>query len=178
MPMKRTPFLCALLALLLLAGCAPSRPPPIAVDRPPPSLEPVPPAPAEAEGAAVFGYEDYNDEDAIVRLGPATGAAVRALLADATQAAAAGEIERSGALIERALRIEPNHPVLWHYFARYRFAVGDFAAATGAAQRSNASGASRRLQIDNWTLIAESRRRGGDAEGARQAAERVRILLR
>jgi hypothetical protein len=60
---------------------------------------------------------------------------------------------------------------LWYRLADTRLEEGRLEQAVGLAAKSNSlATADRSLQADNWKLIAEVRRRQGDA-GAAAAAE-------
>jgi len=109
---------------------------------------------------------------------PGTSRAVIALLAEARAAIEAGDTVVAETKLERALRIEPRNPVLWHYMARLRLVQNRPRQAAGLAARSNSLDRTgdRHLQAGNWRLIAEARDRLGDREGARRAeAEAERL---
>ncbi len=113
---------------------------------------------------------------------PGTSRAVIALLEQARAAIDAGDAVVAETRLERALRIEPRNPVLWHYMARLRLVQNRPKQAAGLAARSNSLDrtGNRRLQSSNWRLIAEARDRLGDREGARRAeaeAERLEAGL-
>ncbi|HVL35497.1 MAG TPA: tetratricopeptide repeat protein, partial [Burkholderiales bacterium] len=70
----------------------------------------------------------------------------------------AGRLAEAGASLERALRIEPRNPRLWHELARVRLAQGQFAQAEHLAARSNSFAAGDgTLRAQNDKLIAEAR---------------------
>lgn len=126
------------------------------VERPPASRVPVPP------------------QTPVVRQQPA---AVVALLDTAEQQANDGNLEAASASLERAIRIDPRNPALWHHLANVRLAQGDAAAAEQLAVKSNSLAAGNRAQQRrNWELIARARRAQDDAAGARQAEQRARAL--
>jgi Tfp pilus assembly protein PilF len=86
--------------------------------------------------------------------------------------AAAGNLASAAASLERALRIEPRNPRLWHELARVRLKQGQYAQAESVAARSNSWAADdRALRAENWRLIAQAREARGDTEGARAALE-------
>jgi Tfp pilus assembly protein PilF len=136
----------AVLALVvLLAACATPEQQP-APEAPPPV---VPAPPAHKENVAVAG-----------------------LLESARAEAAGGNLANAAASLERAIRIEPRNPRLWHELARVRLKQGQYAQAESVAARSNSwAGDDRSLRAENWRLIAESRRARGDEEGARAATD-------
>jgi tetratricopeptide (TPR) repeat protein len=143
--MKRLLFLLA-----FLAGCA----------TPPPGPEPD--KPAEEEVPVVTPASPPVKENI----------AVAGLMETARADAASGNLANAAASIERALRIEPRNPRLWHELARVRLKQGQYAQAENVAARSNSwAGDDRALRAENWRLIAESRKARGDTEGAQKALE-------
>jgi Flp pilus assembly protein TadD len=133
----------------LLAGCATPPGPP---DTPPEKPEPPPVAPAPPP--------------------PKENIAVAGLMETARADAASGNLANAAASLERALRIEPRNPRLWHELARVRLKQGQFAQAENVAARSNSwAGEDRALRAENWRLIAESRKARGDSEGAQKALD-------
>jgi len=106
-----------------------------------------------------------------------TSAAVLDLLERARAASRRGELHKAEALLERAIRIEPRNPVLWHYMAKVHLHRGRAQRAAGLAARSNSlAGADRALRADNWRIIAHARQAMGDAAGAREAQARASAL--
>lgn len=158
--MNRTTGRAILWVLLTLAaGCA-TLPPP--AQRP---TETAPPATPRSEEAA----------PAPPRSGPAErrGATV-ALLADADALEHSGELDRAAAVLERALRIAPDDPLLWHRLASVRLRQGRVDQAEQLARKSNLLASSDpALQARNWQLIADARRSRGDEAGARIAEEKA-----
>jgi len=137
----------ALLAVLL-AGCAAPTPTPEATPEQPPV---VPATPPRQENIAIAGLMD-----------------------SARSEAAAGNLAGAAASLERALRIEPRNPRLWHELARVRLKQGQHAQAESVAARSNSwAGEDKALRAENWRLIAETRRARGDTEGAQAALEQA-----
>ena len=133
----------SLVILVVLAGCATPEPQPV----PEP---PAPPPPLQhKENIAVAG-----------------------LMESARSEAAAGNLASAAASLERAIRIEPRNPRLWHELARVRLKQGQYAQAESVAARSNSwAGDDRALRAENWRLIAESRRARGDEDGAKAALD-------
>lgn len=135
--------------LAFVAGCATPPGPP---DAPPEKPEPPPVAPAPPP--------------------PKENIAVAGLMETARADAASGNLANAAASLERALRIEPRNPRLWHELARVRLKQGQFAQAENVAARSNSwAGEDRALRAENWRLIAESRKARGDSEGAQKALD-------
>lgn len=79
--------------------------------------------------------------------------------------------------IERALRIEPDNPVLWVELGQVWMAEGDAAQADGTSRRALALAAGdRQVEASAWRLIAESlRARGRNQEAV--DADRQAITL-
>jgi tetratricopeptide (TPR) repeat protein len=103
--------------------------------------------------------------------------AIVSLLNTANAQSRAGDHARAAATLERAIAIEPDNPWLWHRLAATRLAEGRLEqAASLAAKSSSLPAADRSLQADNWKLIAEVRRRQGDAGAAAAAEAQARKL--
>ena len=76
--------------------------------------------------------------------------------------------------IERAIRIQPKNPELWHALALSRLRLGQNELAEDLAKKSNSFAKNEAdLTRANWRLIAESRQKRGDGVGAQQARERT-----
>ncbi len=102
---------------------------------------------------------------------------VIALLNRANEQSRAGDLDQAGASLERALRIDPDNPWLWHRLALVRLFQKQNEQAVSMAGKSNAlAPGNRRLQADNWRLIAQARERMGQLAGARSAAARAAEL--
>ncbi len=103
---------------------------------------------------------------------------VIARLADqARQRMDADDPDGAAATIERALRIDPQNPRLWHLLAQIQMNRGQLAQAEQLARKSNVLARNRpALQAANWRLISEVARRRGDDAGADAAAARAEAL--
>jgi predicted Zn-dependent protease len=96
--------------------------------------------------------------------------AVIALLDQAQLHNDAGQREAAGASLERALRIEPRNPWLWHELAQLRLTQGQYGQAVSLARKSTSfSVKDRHLQALNWRLIGNARVAQGDTSAAEQA---------
>jgi Tfp pilus assembly protein PilF len=105
---------------------------------------------------------------------PKENVAIAGLMDSARSDYAAGNLPNAAASLERALRIEPRNPRLWHELARVRLKQGQYAQAESVAARSNSwAGDDKGLRAENWRLIAEGRRARGDTEGAQAALEQA-----
>jgi len=104
--------------------------------------------------------------------------AVVALLDDADRYSASGKKQQAAASLERALRIDPKNPLLWHKLARLRLEEGQWDQALAMAKKSNVLAAGdKKLQSDNWLIIARAREATGDKEGAQQAMNMAQQLI-
>ncbi len=105
--------------------------------------------------------------------------AVVALLDRAQTDNTAGQHEAAGASLERALRIEPRNPWLWHELAQVRLDEGQYAQAITLARKSNSFAAGQhRVQAENWQLIGKARVALGDSAGAEQALKQAEELAK
>jgi tetratricopeptide (TPR) repeat protein len=130
--------------LLLLAGCA-GVTQPSAESAAPAAQEQ--PAPVMSENRAVIALLDLARTDN-----------------------EAGRREAAGASLERALRIEPRNPWLWHQLSQVRLTQGQYEQAISLARKSNSfAGHQLRVQAENWQVIGKARVAQGDSTGAEQA---------
>ena len=94
-------------------------------------------------------------------------AAVATLL---RKAESADSPQAAAATLERALRIEPDNPLVWNRLAKVRLEQGRPEQAEATAMKSNALAADRpALWPENWGIIADARSRQGDDAGAAEA---------
>jgi Flp pilus assembly protein TadD len=98
------------------------------------------------------------------KLSPATGALVQ----QAHTQAQAGAYAPAAATIERALRIEPENPLLWIELGQIRLSENNAAQADGLGHKALAlATGDPQAQASAWRLIAESLRvRGRNQEAA------------
>jgi Tfp pilus assembly protein PilF len=88
--------------------------------------------------------------------------AVAGLMQSARSDTAAGRLSNAAASLERALRIEPRNPRLWHELARVRLKQGEHAQAESMAARSNAwAGNDSALRAANQQVIEAAREAAG-----------------
>ena len=142
-------------------GGGPSLPAPAPPAQTPPPAEP-PPAPAETPPPQPpRSYE--------------LGAAARSLVEQAHAQAAGGNYVVAAGSIERALRIEPNNPLLWIELGQVRQSEANYAQAENLGRKalSLATG-DPRTQSSAWRLIAQAlqgRGRGPEAADAQARAD-------
>ena len=178
----------------MISGCATSRTGAVVEDRSVPETTQPPPQKQEEPAARVYKYQEpeyaepeplpdtvveENQESAPQQLTfeQQSSPAVVALLDDADQYSSSGKKQEAIASIERALRIEPKNPVLWHKLGQLRLQEGNYDQAIAMAMKSNVLAVENpSLQYDNWMLIAKSREATGDKQGAAEAFNRASQL--
>jgi hypothetical protein len=105
------------------------------------------------------------------------GAATTALVAQAHRQAAAGDPQLAISSIERALRIEPDNPLLWIELGEIHEAAGHFDQAAGIGHKAlQLATGDPHAQSASWRLIAESlkaRNRNGEAAEAQRRADEL-----
>ncbi|HKQ82412.1 MAG TPA: tetratricopeptide repeat protein [Steroidobacteraceae bacterium] len=108
---------------------------------------------------------------------PVLGAAAKSLVAQAQNQLAARNYPVASASIERALRIEPENPLLWLELAKVRQAEGNYSQAENLARRAlSRSTQAPKAQAAAWSVIAESYRARGRNTEARQAQAKSEML--
>jgi hypothetical protein len=105
------------------------------------------------------------------------GAAATALVAQAHRQAAGGDPQLAISSIERALRIEPDNPLLWIELGEIHESAGHFEQAGGIGHKAlQLATGDPRAQSASWHLIAESlkaRNRNGEAAEAQHRADEL-----
>lgn len=110
---------------------------------------------------------------------PSLGSASRALVAQAQTQLAAKNFPVAAASIERAMRIEPDNPLLWIELAKVRQAEGNYVQAENMARKAiSISVSAPRTQSTAWRLIADSYRARGKNVEAREAQARADAMTR
>ena len=100
--------------------------------------------------------------------------AVVALLDKAHVQASAGQLEKAGASLERALRIEPRNPALWQELAHIRLDQRQYVEAENLAAKSNALlRGNKSMRAEYWRIIGQARTKRGDVKGAQAAFEKA-----
>ena len=103
--------------------------------------------------------------------------AVVALVDAARMDVTSGKSDSAGATLERALRIEPKNPMLWHELAKHRLREGQYKQAEAfAAKSNNWAGDSKGLRVLNWRIIGDARVRLGNFAGANAAYDKATEL--
>jgi len=135
----------------------PATPAPAPVSPPAPAPRPVQPPPPPANLPPAEISRDGNQ-------------AVVALLESADKYVKSNQLDKAGAALERALRIEPRNAGIWHDLAQIRLHQGQYQQAESLASKSNnLAGGNRALQSRNWKLIGSARKAAGNAPGAEEA---------
>lgn len=100
-----------------------------------------------------------------------------ALLADAEIKLDSGDNSLAAVIVERALRLEPNNPLLWHKLGLIRLKQKNWQQAINMARKSNSLAAGDySLQSENWQLIANAREAAGNKKAAQDARKRAMTL--
>ena len=100
--------------------------------------------------------------------------AVQALAESALAAGRRGDWATAAALYERALRLEPRNPRLWHGLARVRYAQEEYRQVLSLAAKSNLlAGGDHRLRAANWRLMGDARHALGEEALAQAAYDRA-----
>jgi tetratricopeptide (TPR) repeat protein len=103
------------------------------------------------------------------------GAAATALVAQAHRQAGGGDPQQAISTIERALRIEPDNPLLWIELGEIHEAAGHYDQAGGIGHKAlQLATGDPHAQSASWHLIAESlkaRNRNAEAAEAQHRAD-------
>jgi tetratricopeptide (TPR) repeat protein len=171
-------LIAILVALVSLSACTLTRPPsfapaPGAAQTSSGTAQPAPgtPAPSPAGATPAPPEHPYTQPPKQFRL----SAASSALVAQAHTQAAGGDFGQSAATLERALRIEPDNPLLWIELGRARLGENNPAQADAMGRKALAlATGDPAAQSSAWHLIADALRargRNGEAAEAEQHAQ-------
>jgi hypothetical protein len=163
----RPQLLTLVIAAATLGGCA-SRGPSLPQPAPPPAA---PPSGTVQPGAATPGPGVAAPPERPVAPPPRQfhlGPAASALVAQAHQQAVGGDYGAAATTVERALRIEPDNPLVWTELGRIRLAENNPAQADAMGRKALAlATGDPSAQSSAWRLIADSlRARGNNGEAA------------
>ena len=175
--MKRSQQRLALLAAsALLAACA--APSPYEKPAPPEQQTGTPPAETRP-GEPPSTVEEPQPLPAPVVREPTLGAASRALVGQAQTQVATKNYAVAASSIERALRIEPDNPLLWIELGKVRLVEGNYVQAENMGRKAvSMSVNAPRAQSSAWKLIADSYRARGKNIEAQEAQARSDSLNR
>jgi len=166
---KKGPYFVVLLLMAAtLAGCSVFQHPPEAPSSPPGANSPSGPGTAQPQPAppseATPVPEPPKAPPKQFKLSPAT----HALVQQAHNQAHAGAFAPAAATLERALRIEPENPLLWIELGQIRLSENNPGQADAMGRKALAlATGDPQAQASSWRLIAESLRvRGRNQEAA------------
>jgi len=151
------PWLAIVLAGLLLYGCGPQY---ASLPRPEPVPSPLPAPPPTPEPTPV--YPERVPQPAAARL-----------LHDAEQALHAGNARKADEYLERAIRIDPQNPQVWHVLARSKFQQLQYPQTIQMALKSNSFRPDRAIERNNWLLMEQAYLAMGDTQKAEKARARA-----
>ncbi len=101
---------------------------------------------------------------------------ILALISDAQEQASTGRTDKAAATIERAIKIEPGNPALWHELARIRLQQQRWQQAISLARKSNTLASNKpALQSSNWGIIAQAYEAMGDRKKAAEARKKQEL---
>ncbi|HKS54775.1 MAG TPA: tetratricopeptide repeat protein [Steroidobacteraceae bacterium] len=164
-----------LLASAALTACA--VPSPYEKPAPPPQQQPPETPPETRPGESPSTTPEPTPPPAPVVREPTLGAASRALVSQAQTQMAAKNYVVAASSIERALRIEPDNPLLWIELGKVRFAEGNYVQAENMARKAvTMSVNAPRARSSAWRLIADSYRARGKNIEAQEAQARADSL--
>ena len=142
--------LVALILLGALAACA---------AQPPLPAVPPPGAPATGTPGSAQPPTPAPERPAPPPSRPRMGPAATALLGQARTQEGQGEFVAAGATLERALRIEPDNPLLWIELGRLQLKENNPAQADARGRKALAlAGGDTDAQASAWSLVADSLR--------------------
>lgn len=98
-----------------------------------------------------------------------TQPAAGSLLNNAEQALSSGDALKAEGYLERAIRIEPQNPLLWHALARSKFQQDQYPQTIQMSLKSNSFRPDRATEQSNWLLMEKAYRAMGDAQKAENA---------
>jgi tetratricopeptide (TPR) repeat protein len=166
-------LLPAAIAAAALAACTAPAPRPFPPGAPAPPNNPAPVPPAPPPPTAAPPERPRAPPPKQFRL----GTAATALVARAHDQAHAGDYAGAGITLERALRIEPDNPLVWIEYGRVELDSGDAvqADAMGRKALQLATGDPAALSAA-WHLVADSLRALGNNQLAAEADQNAAAL--
>ena len=120
--------------------------------------------------------EEEQDTDVLITPSGKTSKPVLSLIEKARTESRQGNIAQARADIERAIRIEPRNPSLWHYLGKLSLKQSKYKEAINFALKSNQLSTDNKMKSDNWRILAHARYQLGDVKGAQRAQARARSL--
>lgn len=179
----RIALLTVMVALALALGACqnippyqPTKPGPTPTPAPasPRPQAPVEPAPTETPPAPAPEPPTPPPATRSYTLKPAS----RSLVTQAQTLLKSKDFGGAAANIERALRIEPQNPLLWIEYGKVRFIESNFAQAENMGRKALAlASGDPRTQATAWRLIADSLQAQNKNTAAREASAKADSLL-
>jgi tetratricopeptide (TPR) repeat protein len=170
--MKNT-LLAGLMLLTALGGC--TLPPPYQPPKPVPAPTVPEPAPVETRPLPPPAPVEQPPPPPPPAREPTLNPASRALIVQSQSQAAARNYSAAAGSLERALRIEPENPLLWIELGKVRQAEGNFVQAENMGRKAiSMAPAAPKARSAAWLLISESYRSRGrntEAEEAKAKAQ-------
>lgn len=169
------PLMTSIAVLSLVSACAPPRPAPPSGTAVPPAPPPVQTGAApEAEATPAPSPEEQGGHP---QRQFHLGIAATALVAQSHQQASTGNYEAASETLERALRIEPENPLLWIEMGQVRMEEGNAVQANGFGHKALAlATGDPQAEARAWRLIADSLKAQGKAPEAADAEQRANAL--
>jgi predicted Zn-dependent protease len=166
-----------LAAASLLSACSVLHPPESPSSAPPPGTSSAPgtaqPQPAPPPEAVPTPEQPPRPPPKQFKLSPATNALVQ----QAHTQAHTGAFVPAAATIERALRIEPENPLLWIELGQIRLSENNPSQANAMGHKALAlATGDAQAQASAWRLIAESLRTLGRNPEAAEADQKANTL--
>jgi hypothetical protein len=167
-----------ILVVTVLSACA--VPQPYQPATPPPSVPPSQPGAPSVQTQpvpATAPVEESQPLPAPVIREPVLSPASRALVGQAQTQLASKNFAVAASSIERALRIEPDNPLLWIELGKVRQAEGNYVQAENMGRKAlSMSTNAPRAQSSAWSLVADSYRARGKNQEAHDAQEKAEQL--
>jgi len=165
--LKNSVPLLTAIAVLSLAACTVTRPTSTAAPGAPGAAPSVETGGAPSEQASAAPQPGEAGRPALPKQFH-LGAAATALVAQSHQQASGGNYALATQTLERALRIEPENPLLWVELGQVRMQEGQAPQANGFGRKALAlATGDQQAQAQAWRLIADSlRAQGRDPEAA------------
>lgn len=115
-----------------------------------------------------------QQDSAGIQVFPLENPAVTQLMADAGSAESSGDYDQAAALLERALRIQPQNPEILQSMAEVQLGVRDYQQALNFAVRSYDLGPRvGEICSRNWRTISVAREYLGDHGGSIEAEKKA-----
>jgi Flp pilus assembly protein TadD len=164
-------------AASLLAACQSLMGPPVSRPAPPPSRpgapEPTTPGSAEPQPQPAPAPAPSQPQKQF-RLGSASTALVKQARAQTGK----GDFGGATATVERALRIEPDNPLLWIELGQVHLAEGNGAQAESMGRKAVAlSTGDANTQSASWRLVGDALRARGRTLDALEAYQRANVAV-